>query len=486
MPLAFDWRLLPVLLDALTCIALAWFGLWLSWLAGISTVIALIWWLWHRLPVAFGRRSLLLFFVGLVWIAPAWRDTRFLYAMALWDVIVIALWTWDASQMTKPSEIEVRRIWSEPLGLAKSDAITLEIENLSPHSISAEIRDEVPTTFSREVVVRNVTVPARSTASVSYPVEPRSRGDAAFGDVWLRYQSPLNLAERWARARLSQTVRVYPNIDETQKMRIYLIRSRQIELEKRLKRQRGQGREFESLRDYREGDEFRDISWSATARRGKLITKVHQIERSQVVWLVLDAGRLLRTRVDDLTKLDYTVNAALCLAQVAFYSGDRVALLSYGRKLQQRVGAGRGVHHLRVLLESMAQTRAEPYEADHLFAAEHLLSLQSRRSLIVWLTDLAETAATPEVIECATKMAARHLVLMVVMGQPDLRALVQKTPENATDMYHYTAALEIVQRRGLLLRRLRQFGALTLEVDPHQLSTAVVNRYLEVKERSLL
>ncbi len=127
-------------------------------------------------------------------------------------------------------------------------------------------------------------------------------------------------------------------MEEAQNMRIYLIRSRQIELEKRLKRQRGHGREFESLRDYRDGDEFRDICWSATARRGKLITKVHQIERSQTIWLVLDAGRLLRARVDRLTKLDYAMNAALSLAQVAFYSGDRVALLAYGRKPQQRVG----------------------------------------------------------------------------------------------------------------------------------------------------
>jgi uncharacterized protein (DUF58 family) len=137
-------------------------------------------------------------------------------------------------------------------------------------------------------------------------------------------------------------------------------------------------------------------------------------------------------------------------------------------------------------MESMAQVRAEPYEADHLFAAEHLLSLQSRRSLIVWLTDLAETAATPEVIECAAKMASRHLVLLGIMGQPELRGLVAMSPRNAGEMYHYTAALEIVQRRGLLLRRVRQQGALTVEVEPRRLSTALVNRYLEVKERSLL
>jgi uncharacterized protein (DUF58 family) len=439
-----------------------------------------------RFPFAFGRRFFLLLFVGFVWIAPAWREPRFLYALAVWDVAVLALWAWDLGHMARPDQMEVRRVWGESLGLAKAMTVRIELQNFSGATILAKVTDELPETFGRDLAKLEIVAPQGSTGSAAYPIEPRSRGDARFGDVWLRYQSPVGIAERWARARLQQTVRVYPNIAEAQRMRIYLIRSRQIELEKRLKRQRGHGREFESLRDYREGDEFRDICWSVTARRGKLITKVHQIERSQTIWLVLDAGRLLRARVDRLTKLDYTISAALSLAQVAFYSGDRVALLAYGRKPQQRVGPGRGVRHLRALMECLAQVRAESFEADHLLAAESLLSQQSRRSLIVWLTDLAETAATPEVIECAAKMATRHLVLLGIIGQPELRRLVAAGPENPDAMYQYTAALEVVQRRDLLLRRLRQQGGLTLEVDASRMSTALVNRYLEVKERSLL
>jgi len=439
-----------------------------------------------RFPAAFGRRFFLLLFIGLAWIVPAWREPRFLYALALWDVVVLALWAWDLTRLPKPDRLEIRRVWSDPLGLLKQTKVALELRNFSGSAISATMRDEAPETFCRELPVTEISAPPQGSGRAVYVVEPRSRGDAHFGDVWFRYQSPLRLAEKWARARLGQRVRVYPNIEEAQKLRIYLIRSRQIELEKRLKRQRGHGREFESLRDYREGDEFRDICWSVTARRGKLVTKIHQIERSQTLWLVIDAGRLLRARVDRLTKLDHTVNAALSLAQVAFYSGDRVALLAYGRKPQQRVGPGRGVPHLRALMESMAQVHAEPFEANHFYAAEQLLGMQSRRSLIVWLTDLAETAATPEVIECAAKMAHRHLVLLGIIGQPELRRLVATEPQNTNEMYHYTAALEVVQRRDLLLRRLRQQGALTLEVEPERLSTALVNRYLEVKEQGLL
>ena len=424
--------------------------------------------------------------MGLVWIAPAWNDPRFVYGLAAWDLFTVVLWWWDLNRLPKPEQIEVSRLWSGPLGLEQKSKVYLELHNSSRFSISFHWSDEAPQTFSRDLPGGTADVRAGGLARFSYSIEPCARGDARFGDVWLRYQSPLKLAECWSVARLGQVARVYPNLEQAQRLRIYLIRSRQIELEKRLKRQRGQGREFESLREYRAGDEFRDISWSATARRGKLITKINQIERSQAVWIVIDAGRLLRASVDRLTKLDYTVNAALALAQVAFSSGDRVGLLAYGRKPQQRLGPGKGIPQLRAMMECLSQVRAERFEADHLLAAEMLLSLQSRRSLVVWLTDLAETAATPEVIDCAARLARRHLVLLGVIGQPELRRLAAAAPENAVEMYRYTAAIEIVQRRDLLLRRLRQQGALTLEVNPTELSISLVNEYLQVKERNLL
>jgi uncharacterized protein (DUF58 family) len=388
--------------------------------------------------------------------------------------------------MPRPAQLTVRRVWKSPLGLSQKAQITIEVENASPVPIFAKVTDETADSVRLGTHGAALTAPGRETGSASYSVEPHARGDSKFGDVWLRYNTSLRLAERWARARLSQTVRVYPNLDEGQKMRIYLIRSRQIELEKRLKRQRGHGREFESLREYRSGDEFRDISWSATARRGKLITKVHQVERSQAVWLVLDAGRLLRARVNGLTKLDYAVNAALALAQVALHSGDRVALLAYGRKPQQRVGPGRGVQHLRALIESLAQVHAESYEADHVRAAQTLLSAQNQRSLIIWLTDIAETAATPDVIECTVAMTGHHLLVVGVMEQTEMRGLLKARPENTQEMYRYSAALEIVQRRELLLRQIRHQGAMVLEAAPSGLSTALANQYLEVKERNLL
>ena len=439
-----------------------------------------------RFGIAFGRRFFMLLLIGLVSIGPAWANSKYLLALALWDVLVLLLWVVDLQRLPKPEEIEVRRLWQSTLQLREPAEATLEFLNRGKSDVLLRVQEEAPVGVRKEIPELDVCVSAGSSQTATYSVCPRERGDMKFGDTYLRYESTWQIAERWASASMRQTIRIYPNFQESKKDTIYLIRSRQIALEKRYKHQPGQGREFDSLREYRESDEWRDICWSATARRAKLISKSYQTERSQTVWIVLDAGRLLRTRVKGLSKLDYAVGAALSLAQVALYSGDRVALLGYGRRILQRLPPGRGSRQIRALLDGLALLRAEELEADHRRATETLSVLQKRRSLIVWMTDLAETATTPEVIESATHMAKRHLVLFTVIGQPELRTMVKERPTDTRQMFRQTAAMEIVQRRDLLLRTLRQHGALTLEVEPSKLSTAVVNQYLMAKDRSLL
>jgi uncharacterized protein (DUF58 family) len=267
---------------------------------------------------------------------------------------------------------------------------------------------------------------------------------------------------------------------------LYLMRSRQIELEKRTQHNVARGREFESLREFHAGDELRDICWTATARQNKLVTKVYRPERSQSIWIVMDAGRLMRAQAGNFTKLDHSVAAAVGLAQVAMAGGDSVGLLAYGRKIQAKVQAARGSQQLRSIFDQLALVHGELVEADHAGAADFLLKRQSRRALIVWLTDLAETAATPEVVESAGRLLPRHLVLFVALGQPDLEKFLARGPSTPNEMYRAVAGMELTGRRELLLRRLHEHGALALEMMPGQLATGLVNQYLRIKEQSLL
>jgi len=446
-----------------------------------------------RFRIGFGTRFFVALLIGLVWVVPAAWSPRLIAGMFVWDSLFFLLWFQDLLRLPKPGELELLRVWHSPPSLGVRSKVSIELHNFGRRPIFARVTDETPRALRREPPVLELAVPAGISASAEYEILPAQRGDLPLGKFYVRYQSALRLAERWAVAETSASVRALPNLEQAKQQTLYLIRTRQVAMERRRRRLRGLGREFESLREYRTGDEFRNISWTATARRSKLITRVFQVERSQTVWIVLDAGRLLREQIVRggasslrLSKLDYAVDAALALAQVAMHSGDRVGLLAYGREIQQNRNAGRGASHLHSIVESLALVRPEPYEADHGRAAHALLSEQHRRSLIVWITDLAETAGTPDVVEYALQMTRRHLVLFAAVGQPDLNERVAQRPESEEEMFRYIAAIEIVQRRELLLRRLRQRGVLAMELMPGALAASLVNQYLDIKDRSLI
>ncbi len=439
-----------------------------------------------RWPGAFAPRFFLALAVGLVWIGPAWWNPRFGFGILIWDLLLLLLWWIDWSSLPQPSQLEVGREWSEPASLGASCPVKLEVRSSGRVEISAHLEDEVPASLLENLPSGTITVPPGEAASLTYEIRPKERGEIRVGRVFVRYRSPLQFAERRAVAGLAQTVRVYPSMEEARKVMLYLMRSRQIDLEKRLQHRIGRGREFDSLREYRGGDEMRDICWTATARQGKLVTKVYRPERSQAVWLVMDAGRLMRAQAGAFTKLDHAVAAALGLAQVAMAGGDSVGLLAYGRKVQAQIQAARGAQQLRSIFDQLALVHGELVEADHARAADILLKQQNRRALVVWLTDLAETAATPEVLESASRLLPRHLVLFVALGQPDLETFLARGPDSAGEMYRAVAGMELMQRREVLLRRLHEQGALALEIMPGQLATGLVNQYLRIKEESLL
>jgi uncharacterized protein (DUF58 family) len=358
--------------------------------------------------------------------------------------------------------------------------------------------DDLPPALVAEPATLRLTAFPRIPARLRYRIEPKERGDWLTGWLYLRYRSPLGLIECWARAPLTQTVRVYPALRAGEEQQIFLARSRQIDLQLRRAQQRGLGRDFESLREYREGDDLRDLCWTATARRGSPITRQYQTERSQPVWIVLDCGRLMRARVSmaqspansgpapSSSKLDHACTTAVALAQLALYSGDRVGLLTYGQGIQQRLLPGRGAAHLRQLIELLAQVHTEAGEADHLRATAVLNRLQPRRSLILWVTDLAETALRPEVIDGALQLLRRHVLLFVAMAQPEVERIAQARPRNVEQMFRAAAAQEMAGRRELLLARLHEQGALTLDLNPEALTSSVLNQYLTVKERAMV
>jgi uncharacterized protein (DUF58 family) len=439
-----------------------------------------------RLAWALTPRGLYLLLAGCLFLVRAFFHARYAWAMLAWDLCVLVLAALDGARLPAPRRIDTQREWLSAPSLGREVEVELAITQHGRSLIHCTLLDDLPSPFLEEPVSWKLDAYPEARATARYRFTPAQRGDHLTGRLYLRYRSNIGLAERWAMADLTQTVRIYPTLRTPEENRLYLARHRQIELQMRLRRQRGMGRDFESLRDYLEGDEIRDICWTASARRGTLVTRLYEMEKSQAVWLVLDAGRLQGARVGRYTKLDQATAAALALAQIALTSGDRVGLLAYGRETQQLVLPGRGAAHLRLLLDALAQVRAEPLEADHLRATATLMHRQSRRSLILWMTDFAETAMQPEVLDAAAQLVRRHLLLFIAISQQDVQRQASATPETVDAMFETAAAQELLDRRERLLRRLQERGAMTLETQPELLAGSVLNRYLEVKEQGIL
>ena len=453
-----------------------------------------------RLALGLTRRALILLGAGFLWLIPGYYIPRLAYGMLFWDALILLITLADGLRLPRPATIIASRSWLSAPSLDSSVEIELSLTSNNPIVLDCQLTDDLPPQLLETPVTRSLRAYPRAAATLRYTVRPRHRGDVQAGALYIRYCSTLGLVTRWATAPLEQPVRIYPELRTAEDQQLFLAKSRRIDLQLRQMRQRGLGREFESLREYRPGDDLRDLCWTASARRGELVTRQFQAERSQSVWIVLDTGRLMRTQVRDqapnstlhtshsysYTKLDYACSTAVALAQLAIYSGDRVGLIGYGRRIQQQLLPNRGAAHMRQFLESLAQLEAEPAEADHLRATAILGRLQPRRSLILWVTDLAESAMRPEVIDGAAQLLHRHVVLFVAMAQPEVAAIARVIPNSVEEMFRSAAAQEMASRRDLLLARLREQGAITLDTLPGQMTASVLNHYLSIKERAIL
>jgi uncharacterized protein (DUF58 family) len=444
-----------------------------------------------RFGFGLSQRALILLGLGFLWLIPGYYVNRLAYGMLVWDGLILLFALADGLRLPKPATIELGREWLSAPSLGTELEIELSVMHRNGLVLECSLLDDLPPSLVATPASHTLRAFPRVAAKLRYVVRPRHRGDVEAGPIYLRYRSVMGLAVRWAMAPVVQPVRIYPELQTGEDQQLFLAKSRRIDLQLRQLRHRGLGREFESLREYRSGDDLRDICWTASARRGDLVTRQFQAERSQSVWIVLDTGRLLRAQVADAranryTKLDYACSTAVALAQLASFSGDRVGLMGYGRAIQQQLLPSRGAAHMRHFLDSLAQLRAEPSESDHLRATAILGRLQPRRALILWITDLAESSMRPEVIDGAAQLLHRHVVLFVAMAQPEVAAIAAATPKTVDEMFRSAAAQEMASRRELLLARLRDQGAITIDTLPGQMTASVLNQYLSIKERAIL
>ena len=302
----------------------------------------------------------------------------------------------------------------------------------------------------------------------------------------VRFLSRWNLV--WVQTEVGEpeAVKVYPNMRRAREAELKALGARSLVSSHRKTSWRGEGREFESLRDYVRGDELRHISWTATARRGKLTTRQYQIERDQTILIAIDGGRLMTARIENETKLDSAVHAALALMSAAARAGDNAGLLVFGRRIKSFLLPSRGRDHMDAALEALYGVEPEMIEPSYSRAFEFISANSKRRSLVVLLTDLVDEEGSKELLTSLRLLRPRHLPLVVTIADRDLRAVVSEPPATTRDLFTQSVAEEIMHLREAALRLVESQGGLALDVTAAALAPALLEKYIQVKERGLL
>jgi uncharacterized protein (DUF58 family) len=401
-------------------------------------------------------------------------------------VFILAIMFMDWRLAGDIQQFELRREHDNKLSLGAENPVRLSLRNRSWRRVSFSVRDEAPEQFKIEARTMEGQVGPRGMWDQIYHVRPLRRGDYQFGDLTLRWLSPLGLILRQAKVEAKEPVKVYPNLLDVRRYDLLLRRNRLQEMGLRTTRQFGEGTEFERLREYLPDDEYRRINWKATARRNFPVTTEYQTERSQQVIAVLDVGRMMQSPVADIAKLDYVVNAVLLLTYVATGKGDRVGMMSFADDVLHYLGPRQGRGQFYRMLELLYAVEPQPVEPNYSRALAYLAVKQRRRALVVLFTDLTGGASLNSLVAQMSMLARSSLPLVVTISDPDVVDASQMKPHDSLGVYQRAAASQLLDERRVVLDSLRQRGVLTLDVPADQLSMSVINRYLELKGRMQL
>ncbi len=436
----------------------------------------------------FSRRFFILVAIGFVPLSLSWNFSELRWAVLGFDILLIllALADWLISRGI-PDGLSVKRAIEKRFAIGDSNEVTLEVENNTNRNFRLAIKDEFPPelklTGKREA---NFNVEAQTAARFSYDLTPSNRGKYVFGKTAVRFLSRLGLV--WCQGEFdnTQTVKVYPNMRRAKEMELKALGANSLVAAQRKAIRRGEGREFESMRDYVRGDELRHISWTATARRGRLTTRQYTIERDQTIIIAIDSGRLMTGRIEQESKLDSAIQAALALMSAAARGGDNVGVVAFVRRIRRYLPPKRGVEHIDATLEALHDLQPEMIQPSYTRAFQHITANIKKRALVVILTDLVDKDSSRELLEALKLLRPRHLPLVVTIGDRDLNTAVSRVPDSLHEAFVQSAAEEIIYQREAALRLVETQGGMALDVTAATLAPRLLQTYLRVKERGLL
>jgi uncharacterized protein (DUF58 family) len=378
------------------------------------------------------------------------------------------------------------RTHAERFSNGDENPVRIDVENYYDQPVSIEIIDEIPQQFQRRDVLFKTKIPAKESRVIQYSLRPVKRGEYFFGTINVYVSGPIKLVKRRFRFHQDKMVPVYPSYIQMRQYQLLAIHNRLSEIGVKKVRRIGHSLEFEQIKDYVWGDDYRTVNWKATAKKGQLMVNHYTDEKSQQIYCVIDKGRAMKMPFEGLSLLDYAINASLVLSNVALVKQDKAGLITFSEKLGSMLMADKKATQMQSILEVLYNQKTRYLESDFERLYAHIRNRITQRSLIVMFTNFESMTGLQRQLLYLRKIAQHHLLLVVFFENTELSELTQKPVNDIESIYTKTIAEKFAFEKKLIVKELQKYGILTILTAPKNITVNTVNKYLELKARQVV
>lgn len=381
----------------------------------------------------------------------------------------------------RSSKMQAERICAERFSNGDENDVKIKFNNPYFFKSKVEIIDEMPIDFQMREFVLSAKLEPKEEREIVYKLIPKKRGEYKFDHIRLFFSTPLGLVQRRFTRGTAFDVKVYPSFS---KLSLYSLMANHHHLDEygiKQIRQVGADTEFDQIKDYVQGDEYRHINWKASARTNSLKVNVYQQERSIQVFSVIDKGRMMQQSAYGLTFFEYAINAALAVSYVSIKKEDKAGLASFDKDMDNFVPASRLGSHMQNMMEALYHEQTIFEESDYSALASGFLKRCTKHSLVILYCNFSTLNALQRELPYLRQISKKHKLIVVVFKDRQMQEYLESKARNTEDYYQHMMVEKYMKEKDLIISTLRQNGILTIYTLPENLSVNVINKYLEVR-----
>lgn len=383
-------------------------------------------------------------------------------------------------------EIEGSRDVKAQLNLGDPNPVTISIKNNYQLPVSITVVDEIPFQFQIRDYEETIQLQPGEEQTIKYLLRPVKRGEYKFGSLNLYVKTFFNLVERRYQKSQNFEARVYPSVLQMRKYELQVFTTSNLYQGVKKVRKLGNNQEFEQIKPYVIGDDFRKVNWKATSRKGELMVNQYQDEKSQSIYSVVDKSRVMKMPFSDMTLLDYAINSSLVISNIALRKDDKVGLMTFSDKLGVHIKAEKLGGQLGKLIESLYRQKTNFHESNFEMLYYGIRQNIKGRSLVFLYTNFESVYAMERALPMLRKIARLHLLVVVFFENTELLKASENKAENIEEIYLQTFAEKSVIEKRTIAAELQQYGINTILTTPENLSVDTINKYLELKAKGAI